>query len=465
MGQRGLHRSPAFALLAIVFAILAGCENPAADNPAGAGDPPTPDDGPTVDAPEHTISGRYLDGGVASGSVNGVWSENDSMGASTSESAQPTELWAFPFESSWGFVSTETVTGRRVFPILSDGTFAVTISELASRDRWVLVMADPAQEDRRAQLARYLSVPDASGHSLTLIEASDLIDSLGLGDVSDDETDQAVTTATIEQLQGAFDTLDASDLSAIARADNAVRTIENYWRNYSPDTGETYGIRLSSNIQTNTTKEQMTAGGTVPASYERSSSFEFSFRTNRGDPGNKTLVAPDGTESAMGISADGDTTYSYFTTLSFADASLPEGDWHLRDADSREIAVADFAFAVPAAPNDLPVGLIPSIQLAVDESGIVESVDVTWYFNTTDGELLPEPNLQAVARVLLGAFVQYNGGGIGYPESGGTFEYPLGSSSVPFEHGPDGMHIDNLTSLEFKYGTAAIFWEMSLLWE
>ncbi len=36
------------------------------------------------------------------------------------------------------------------------------------------------------------------------------------------------------------------------------------------------------------------------------------------------------------------------------------------------------------------------------------------------------------------------------------------ADSVPFEYGPVGMHIDDLHFLDFKFGTPAIFWEMSV---
>ena len=408
--------------------------------------------------PRFTISGRYSGSGLAN-----VQSDRQSNRAvPRALGIDYDEIWAFPLVSDYGMVAVETVTDRQVFSILHDGTFEVSVRALVGHDKWILVAADPGQPDLRDQLARYISIPDQNGSSLTLIKTQDLIDNLGLGDVTDDGGDEGLSTATIEDIHSAFGELSSADLSSIARADDAVRTGENFWRNYDQLSGEVFEIKVMSLISSLATKADVVNQMTSPTDYSLSMTFEFNFRTNQGDGDAEKLVAPDATEYSVGVSPDGGTFYSYFSTANFPTASIPAGDWSLLDSSGALLAVADFGFAVPMAANDLPVGLIPAVCLDVDASQIVQSVSVDWYFNDAEGQLILEPNRAAVNEALLGAFVQYNGGGQNYPDTGGTFECDLLQVSFPFDYGPDGMHVDDLVSLEFKFGTPAVFWEMGV---
>ena len=113
---------------------------------------------------------------------------------------------------------------------------------------------------------------------------------------------------------------------------------------------------------------------------------------------------------------------------------------------------------VPEEYKTEAFNFIASLKL----NDIVESIEVKWFYNNEAGEMTEESDLDIVTSLVLGAFIQYNGGGSGYPSSGGTFEFDTHNHINEFEYGINGMNINDLTSLEFKYSIMGLFYETRL---
>lgn len=342
-----------------------------------------------------------------------------------------------------------------------DGSFEIDIARLI-HDKYVFVLADADQSNNIDKLSNFLTIQDSDGETLTIIKTSDIAADINLLNFSI-AGDEAVSGANLSDISASFGTLDYSSLSGIAKIDNAAKVVTNFWRNYDPITDEIYEVNMFRRLMYNSDKEDFINKFVDPTSknYSLDTNTELNFRTNNGTGNAKHLKCPDDTTVDMGISHDGETYYSYYCNIN-SDKTEQAGDWQLISTGNEVLAEADFTYNTKIASNSLPVGFIPAIKVHVDDSNIVESIEVKWYYNSEDGVMTEESDLEIVSSLVLGAFIQYNGGGSGYPESGGAFEFDINNHSNIFEYGSNDMKLEDLTSLEFKYSIMGMLYETAL---
>ena len=362
------------------------------------------------------------------------------------------QVWAFPLMyGSWGFIRPDFVKYRKSFPIEEDGSFEISLEELTDSDTYIFVLANSQAADKKEKIVDFLAIRGIDNLNSILVE--DVDEDIDLGEVNQ-EAGEGVSTTTIDDLANSFGTYTSNQLKELAMSDNAIKTLINYYINYSPETGQHYSFNFSYSHLGDMDNIKNDFDPFIQSFYPKP---QFYVRTNQGTDTKKILISPDGGKSIeLGTSNDGNGYFSYFGSFS---EEIPAGFWTLEEMANPGIPLAEFDFSltVPFSADQLPVGYLPTIKLNVNQDDMVESVSIKWFLNTGAGDLIETTNLDMVSKIVLGSFIQYNGGDDA--EYGGNFPIDINQSEFYFS---EEIPYDKMTDI--KINVSNIGYSFEIFW-
>ncbi|NBG89619.1 cell wall-binding repeat-containing protein [Isachenkonia alkalipeptolytica] len=366
---------------------------------------------PREDLNEFTITGElgetYQDTYEASG-IN-------SFSVLSQPKSMVDAVWAVPIEADdYGFLQEDMFEGKASFPIESLGAFRVELDRLTPGADYVFLLVN-TEAEKKERIVSFLAI-NGGENNLISIPTNDLKGDLKLGVVNrgqGNQKDEGISKAEIESLAAYFHSHTASDLMEIAKTDNALKTLKNYYINYNEDTGEKISFTLSEFISGGywTTDEF-----TDPENLMQNS-YSIFVRTNQGDYKEKGFVPSEEIEDTQGnnydadnpipldISYDGHGYFSYYLDTGLV-TDLEEGFWQLEEMETgNALGYFDFSLSSFIDEQGRPMGYVPSIKMNTNDQGYMESISLQWYYNDGKSFTLVEDSLDIRHSILGGYFI------------------------------------------------------------
>ena len=377
------------------------------------------------------------------------------------------ELWVVPFYSDGhGFIESEYIFEYMNEPVgIDDGSdFSAIVGGWPDEYNFhtsVLVLVDSSADGINPDSIKIVGIPDSSDlNYLHGINPNKMQDNLDLGTVvSADQNDDIVPTETDLNTAANSFSIDLAVLEELSIIDNALRIISNCIRNYLlHDKQAVTDFHLSQWFDAGINIDSLKTGNEYINSnnYAFNNNYNLSIASNYTNvsSGEKILVDPLGNERTMIAeiySDEADYYLPFSDQLSAVELSVA-GDWLLKDG-GEVIALADFSAPITvAADGTMPVGYFPELKLDIGTDNFIKGVFIRWFLKHPDGTV-SEADATAVSLALVGAFIQFNEGGL-LPDpttengEGGTFIVEPGDDYVEW---PVSTNIDYLYNLGFRW--------------
>jgi hypothetical protein len=440
-----------------------------------------------------------LRGSLGSGYTTQTSATTRSVGAAGVQALDKKVDKVIAIQSDRGYLGASSMQNSRSAIIGDDGTFSISLD--TTKD-WLLVLIDSTAVSRTDQFVGYIALNAGSSEPLLQVPSTtstisffDLGAINALGDVGQSENPVNPTDFS----------LNSSQLLALAKNDDAFKSVKNFIINYDtvmnvyytlrPDFGwrgnyvsidgvfqdpASYVYRhYTSQLDSNTTSINMDkicgfnnqARVTVelaPPSDVTTTSEQTPIATYNPDnpisSNNITCsIATDGYIEAADIDFGATNRYgavsqSYFAPLS---GDIPPGYWQYFEAAQLK-GQFDLAVASPFGPEGEIKGFVPSIRINKDGTGAITSVDIKWYTWDSSASQYVEITDITVLRYLIGngdVYFENTTGGTRTYESVG-FDPALQTSITPsmyaWYYGTDGPPDRQVQGLGIFYSSGGI---------
>jgi hypothetical protein len=440
-----------------------------------------------------------LRGSLGSGYTTQTSATTRSVGAAGVQALDKKVDKVIAIQSDRGYLGASSMQNSRSAIIGDDGTFSISLN--TTKD-WLLVLIDSTAVSRTDQFVGYIALNAGSSEPLlqvpsttSTISSFDLGAINALGDVGQSENPVNPTDFS----------LNSSQLLALAKNDDAFKSVKNFIINYDtvmnvyytlrPDFGwrgnyvsidgvfqdpASYVYRhYTSQLDSNTTSINMDK--ICGFNNQARVIVELAPPSDVTTTSEQTPIAiynPDNPISSNNVicsiatdryieAADldfgatnryGGVSQSYFAPLS---GDIPPGYWQYFETDQLK-GQFDLAVASPFGPDGEIKGFVPSIRINKDGTGAISSVDIKWYTWDSSASQYVEITDISVLRYLIGngdVYFENTTGGTRTYESVG-FDPALQTSITPsmyaWYYGTDGPPDRQVQGLGIFYSSGGI---------
>jgi hypothetical protein len=344
-------------------------------------------------------------------------------------------------QSDRGYLAAYSMQNSKSATIGADGTFSLSLD---TKEDWLLVLLDTTAAQKLDQFVGYIALNTGSPDSLLQLPASTAkVSSLNLGTVtaSTTLTDTANSQNTINPMDFS---LTQQQLLAVAKNDDAFKSVKNFVINYDSTSGVYYALRpdfkwygsyagidgnfqdpnqyiyncYNSQLDSNTTSvtidkicgtngnKQVIVSLAPPADVS-ATGMTPTVIFNASNPISSTGVvcntATDGFIDARNgyfyaTNRYGNVSQSYYVGLG---GTIPTGYWTYYE-DGVPKGQFDVAVASPLDSNNKIKGFVPVIKVNKDNNSKITSIDIKWYAWDSSAGQYTELTDISILKYLLG---------------------------------------------------------------
>lgn len=374
-----------------------------------------------------------------SGTLSTVLSRNFGSDGASRSLSEANQVWAFPVGEG---IDSNNMGDMIKADIEDDGKFSFTIPpEPGEKEDWMLLLADTEEQERVDVISGYIALGDINDNLIKL-PVNDASGDVDLGSMESDGQEVAEQDS-LEGQEANFN-LTLDQLKEMAKTDNLLKMVRTMYANYDEDSEIYWTVKPTYmwNLTGSGQLQEVKNSSIEPATYlDTTVVYNLDFNVNDPSIGegvangnynvyliapkdvqiehNETEYTPDRKDIRLAY-ADNDTstdTHVDTATDTFGEVfykssdnssrfSLPfvvgepaQGFWVLKKdtdgdygetiANDTNLAVLDMSNADPivedSSTGDLYYQIyVPVPKINVDSSGIVTSVDISWYMYDPD---------------------------------------------------------------------------------
>ena len=337
-------------------------------------------------------------------------------------------------------------------PVNSDGTFTINKDDISGD----ILIIFPINEGS-GEVYGNIKVGATSDESLDFINTSTLSASLNLGFI--DLTGNSIAVTTVDS-SNAFKADKVSEVKQLSRRDNGLAMYENGLRNENIDAYIDIVFRDSFSSVNNQYSTVISPvkdkyQGIRPRFYLDKEEYDGILNVDLYPPSEITRTGGQIMNPTTPNTLVVNTSPQTLTVEADYVSALPEGDWLLKDhSNNEQIGSFMLSAASPFDVNDKFLGVIPKVKIVSDGSGVISSVKVQLFTESTDG------TISQVSQSYLNQLVSDD------PDVGMVFSYVMdgdGSSSnfiydddnstedEMFFKTSSSININNMSRIIFSY--------------